>query len=339
MKNSVVARRMDHIFRVRALGAALAAALVACAGCSPGQQRETKADSANGAEIPPRLWEQFSGDAALKAVAQQVELGPRPSGSSAIAQARSRITDSLKKSGWDVEAQEFDLAPVPGQGSLRFVNLIARFSAGGSKPAPRDTQRVIIGSHYDTKRMDSVRFVGANDGGSSTGALLELARVLATAPALASRIELVFFDGEEAIVQFGPAETGPDGLVGSRRYAQVLRDTKRAAQFRFGIVWDMIGDADLTVTLPRTTPAALASGLFAGAEALGVRRNFGYSAGDITDDHSPLNLIAHVPSMDIIDFDYPPWHTSGDTLDKLSAASLQTIGRVTLWLLARELGK
>ena len=343
-------RRAVRFFPTRALGAALAAALVAlvgCEGCSPKKQNDTKADDASAVEIPPRLWEQFSGADALNAVAQQVEIGPRPSGSAAIAQARARITDSLKKSGWEIERQEFDLVPVPGQGSLHFVNLIARFSKNaaksapgdGAKPAPRDTQRAIIGSHYDTKRMDSVRFTGANDGGSSTGALLELARVLAKAPALASRVELVFFDGEEAVVQFGPAESGPDGLVGSRHYAQVLRESKRAAQFRFAIVWDMIGDADLTVTLPRDTPAALANALFAGAEALGVRGNFGYSAGDIMDDHTPLHVIARIPAMDIIDFDYPPWHTSGDTMDKLSAASLQTIGRVTLWLLVRELVK
>ena len=86
--------------------------------------------------------------------------------------------------------------------------------------------------------------------------------------------------------------------------------------------------------LPRDTPAELASGLFAGAEALGVRRNFGYSAGDIMDDHTPLHVIARISAMDIIDFDYPPWHTSADTLDKLSAASLQTIGRVVLRMLA-----
>lgn len=326
-------------FPLRTLGVALTAALVACAGCSPKKEADAKADAAARVEVPPRLWEQFSGANALREVEAQVGFGPRPSGSTALTKARAHIMESLKKSGWEVETQEFDLAPVPQQGSLHFVNLIARFSGNGKTPAPRDTQRAILGSHYDTKRMDSVRFVGANDGGSSTGALLELARVLATAPALASRMELVFFDGEEAVVNFGPAETGPDGLVGSRHYAHSLRESGRAAQFRFAIVWDMIGDADLTVTLPRDTPATLAGGVFAAAEALGVRRNFGYHAGDIVDDHTPLRVIARIPAMDIIDFDYPPWHTSADTLDKLSAASLQTIGRVTLWLLVKELAK
>ncbi len=334
-----MALRQVFLFPLRALGVMLAAALVACAGCSPEKKEDAKGDGATRAEVPPRLWEQFSGANALREVEAQVGFGPRPSGSAAITRARGHIEDSLKKSGWEVEMQAFDHVPVPGQGSLHFVNVIARFPADGKTPAPRDTQRAIIGSHYDTKRMDGIRFVGANDAGSSTGALLELARVLATAPALASRIELVFFDGEEAVAQYGPPEIGPDGLIGSRHYAHALRETGRAAQFRFAIVWDMIGDADLTVTLPRDTPASLASGVFAAAEALGVRRNFGYAAGEIIDDHTSLQRIARIPAMDIIDFDYPPWHTSADTMDKLSAASLQTIGRVTLWLLVKELAK
>ena len=322
-------------FPLRVIASALAVALVACAGCS----REKPGDAGSATEIPPRLWEQFSGENALTEVRRQVDLGPRPSGTAALAQARVLITESLERSGWEVERQEFEHAPVPSQGSLHFINLIARFPQNGAHPVPRDSQRVILGSHYDTKRMDGVRFVGANDGASSTGALLELARVLGKAPALASRIELVFFDGEEAVVHFGTAESGPDGLVGSRHYARALRASGRSAQFRFALVWDMIGDADLTVTLPRDTPANLAGALFTGAEALGVRGNFGYSPGEILDDHTPLHVIARIPAMDIIDFDYPPWHSSADTMDKLSATSLQTIGRVTLWLLASELAK
>ena len=333
----MVARPVFSQFASHAAVAIIAAVIFACTGCSPNKAGDDKPGSA--AEIPPRLWEQFSGENALKEVRQQVDIGPRPSGTAALAEARARITESLRQSGWEVAPQEFEHAPVPKQGAMSFINLIARFPADKSQPASSGAQTVIIGSHYDTKRMDSVRFVGANDGGSSTGALLELARVLAKAPALASRIELVFFDGEEAIVQFGPPETGPDGLVGSRYYAQQLHDSGRAKQFKFGIVWDMIGDADLTVTLPRDTPPALSGTLFEGAEALGVRGNFGFATGEITDDHSPLNLIAKISAMDVIDFEYPPWHTSTDTLDKLSAASLETVGRVTLWMLVKELAK
>ena len=318
----------------RLMRLAFCIAFVATQGCS----REKESTDAK-PEIPPKLWEQFSGKNALEEVAQQVAFGPRPSGSPELEKARTHIAGTLKKHGWDVERQEFDHAPVVGRPSIHFINVIARFSAKGARPAPRDTQRAIVGSHYDTKLMEGIRFVGASDGGSSTGALLELARVLATAPALAERIELVFFDGEEALFQFGSAEEGPDGLVGSRHYARSLRTGNRATQFKFAIVWDMIGDKNLTVTLPRDTPPALAASVFAASEALGVRDKFGYFGGPILDDHAPLQVIARIPAMDIIDFDYPPWHTPADTLDQLSAESLETVGKVTLWVLARELAK
>jgi glutaminyl-peptide cyclotransferase len=318
----------------RAMGMALALVLATTPGCS----REKESTDAR-PEIPPKLWEQFSGQNAFEEVARQVSFGPRPSGSPELEKARGHIVSTLKKHGWEVELQEFDATPVPGRGSIRFINIIARFSSKGARPAQRDTQRAIIGSHYDTKRMDGIRFVGANDGGSSTGALLELARVFATAPTLAERVELVFFDGEEALYQFGSAEEGPDGLVGSRHYARSLREGNRATQFRFAIVWDMIGDKDLNITLPRDTPPTLAGSLFAASEALGVRDKFGYFNGPILDDHVPLQVIARITAMDIIDFDYLPWHTSGDTLEQLSATSLETVGRTTVWVLVRELAK
>ena len=319
---------------IRSAVTAAATLAAFAAGCS----RQGEAQPAV-TEIPAKLWESFSGKNALDEVARQVAIGPRPSGSPELEKARAHIEGTLKKHGWDAERQEFIHTPVPGRGGITFVNIVARFPASGARPAQRDTQRAILGSHYDTKLMDGIRFVGANDAGSSTGALLELARVLATAPALAARVELVFFDGEEALVEFGPAETGPDGLVGSRHYARSLRAENRAGQFKFAIVWDMIGDRELGITLPRDTPPTLAGRLFSAAEALGVRDKFGYFTGPILDDHSPIHAIARIPAMDIIDFHYPPWHTAADTLDQLSAESLDTIGRVTLWMLVRELGK
>ena len=286
--------------------------------------------------VSPDLWKEFSGEKALAEVRTQVEFGPRPSGSSALEKARAHIISTLQAHGWEAERQEFKETPVSGRGEMSFANIIARFPAAKGQPASRSTQRIIIGSHYDTKVMAEVRFVGANDAGSSTGALLELARVLATAPQFAEQCELVFFDGEEAILGFGSAELGPDGLVGSRHYARQIR--ARAQQYKFAIVWDMIGDKDLTVTLPSDTPKNLAGALFTAAEQLGVRRNFGYFGQPVLDDHEPIARIARIPAMDIIDFEYRPWHTSGDTLDKLSAASLETVGRTTLKMLINELG-
>ncbi len=267
------------------------------------------------------IWEDFSGEKALAHVRALVELGPRPAASDAIKKARTYLRHELETNGWRVEEQRFtEQTP---RGPVEFVNLIAR--------RPHESKKLfLLGSHYDTKSFDSIRFVGANDGGSSTGALLEMARVLNAVPSLAAQIELVFFDGEEAYEHF----TNTDGLYGSRYFAQQLLDQKRVASYRGGIVWDMMGDRDLTITLPPDSPQELASGIFAAADALRVSKHFTYLQDGMLDDHTPLNE-AGVPTIDLIDFDYPPWHTSQDTMDKLSAESLQTVGRVTLYYLAR----
>jgi len=275
---------------------------------------------------PKELWKEFSGTAAFAHVERLVDFGPRPSGSEALEKARKYITDAVQGRGWQVIPQKFvDLTP---RGPVTFVNLIARFGTAGGGPVSDAAQRVIIASHYDTKIFDTIRFVGADDGGSSTGALIELARVLALDPDLARRVELVFFDGEEAVVQF----TELDGLYGSRYYAHVLRETHRNRQFKFGIVWDMIGPSDLNITIPPDSPPELARGIFAAADALGARSSFSYFRSPILDDHTPLNE-SHIPTIDLIDFDFIYWHTADDTLDKLSPESLQKVGAVTLYLL------
>jgi Zn-dependent M28 family amino/carboxypeptidase len=207
---------------------------------------------------------------------------------------------------------------------VQFVNLIATF---GSQAAPS----FLVCSHYDTKTFDNARFVGANDGGSSTGILVEMARVLAERPDLARNVELVFFDGEEAYVAF----TETDGLYGSRYFAKQLTAQNKVKQFRGGILFDMVGDKSLSITLPPDSPAELARGIFASAEALNVRKNFTYFDRDITDDHTPLNEIG-IPVIDLIDFDYPPWHTADDTVDKLSADSLRITGAVACHFLSES---
>lgn len=267
---------------------------------------------------PEKLWEEFSGEKALAHVAQLVELGPRPPGSEAIEKARVYITEELKRQGWTLTRQTFtDTTP---HGPMTFVNLIATFAgASGEKQAAS----FLLCSHYDTKLFETETFVGANDGGSSNGILLEMARVLALRPALAAKIQLVFFDGEEAYVEF----TETDGLYGSRHFARELKRAGTAKQFHGGILFDMVGDRDLKITLPPDSPAELTLGIFAAAKALEVRDRFTYAAGGILDDHTPLNAIG-IPVIDLIDFDYPPWHTPADTMDKLSAESLGIVGKV-----------
>jgi hypothetical protein len=287
---------------------------------------------------PAEIWKEFSGDKAFDEARKQVEIGPRPAGTPELEKARLLIEGSLKASGWEIERQKFtDETP---RGAVEFVNIIARFSATGAHPAPRNTQRAIVCSHYDTKRFSTIKFVGASDGASSTGALLELARVLALDPAMAAQIELVFFDGEEAFVQFtDPDAAKPDGLFGSRYYARQLTAEGRATQFKFGILWDMIGDRDLTITLPPDSPSDLARGILASADTLGVRKNFGYFSRTILDDNVEIQHRARVPTIDLIDFDYIYWHTAEDTLEHIAPESLQKVGSVTLHYLRQALAK
>lgn len=267
---------------------------------------------------------EFSGEKALQHVQQLVDFGPRPPATEAIEKARGYIVRQLESSGWKVTRQTFEDATPRGQ--VQFVNLIATFPAEHSaKAAPV----FLLCSHYDTKTFDTARFVGANDGGSSNGVLLEIARVLAQRPAAAAKVQLVFFDGEEAYVSF----TDTDGLYGSRYFAKQLAATKSAKQFRGGILFDMVGDRSLGITLPPDSPAELTRGIFDAADALKVRNHFTYANGGILDDHTPLNA-AGIPTIDLIDFDYPPWHTPEDTMDKLSAESLRIVGAVALQYLA-----
>jgi len=281
-----------------------------------------------------KIWEEFSGEKALAHVQRLVDLGPHPGGSEAIEKAREYIEEQLRHSGWQVTRQAFtDDTP---RGKIHFVNLIAQFPGKTKAESPS----FLLCSHYDTKLFDTIRFVGANDGGSSTGLLQELARVLGQHPNVARMVELVFFDGEEAYENFSDT----DGLYGSRYFAKELqgKGAKQAAGsathsvaggFHGGILFDMVGDRSLGITFPANTPAAMARDVFAAAEALKLRKYFSYLDRDLLDDHVPLNAIG-IPMIDIIDFDYPWWHTADDTMDKISAESLQIVGSVALYYLA-----
>ena len=268
-----------------------------------------------------RIWEEFSGEKALAHVQRLVDFGPRPPGSDAIEKSRDYIDNQLRLSGWRVTRQAFtDDTP---RGKVRFVNIIARFAVPGG-PTPF----FLLCSHYDTKTFDAIRFVGANDGGSSAGLLLELGRVLGQHPNLAAKTELVFFDGEEAYEHFSEN----DGLYGSRHFAKQLEGGS-AKQFRGGILFDMVGDRSLDITLPADSPVEMARDIFASADALKLRSYFTYFDREMTDDHTPLNKIG-IPTLDVIDFDFPWWHTADDTVDKVSVESLKVVGSVAAYYLS-----
>lgn len=255
----------------------------------------------------------FDGQAALRHVERLVQLGPRPAGSPAAARAREYIVAELKRAGIRARVESFE-AMTP-HGRLRMANIVAVLP--GRRP-----EVILIGGHYDTKWFGEFRFVGANDGGSSTGLLLELARQLGRAPREWT-YWIVFFDGEEA----REAWTARDSLYGSRRLAE---DLERAGRLpRAVIVADMIGDRDLNLRREALSTRWLTDIVWERAERLGYGYHFGPETLAVEDDHLPF-LQAGVPATLLIDFDYPPWHTPDDTLDKVSARSLQVVGEVIL---------
>lgn len=268
----------------------------------------------------------FSAAKAMAHVQAQVDIGPRPSGSPAIANCRALISKHLQEFGWKVEEQKFtDSTP---RGQIEFANIRARLEVTGSDTWNRPCL-TLLGSHFDTKYFGGVEFVGANDAGSSTGVLMEMARILAQRPDAAQMVELVFFDGEEATTSYGSAPLPTDGLHGSRHYVTEMIKWPEAQRPVFLILLDMVGDADLKIEIPTNTSPFLRKLVLDAAAELNHGRYFAEGAGQITDDHVPFNF-AGVQTVDIIDLTYPAWHTSLDKMNKISETSLDIVGKTTL---------
>jgi glutaminyl-peptide cyclotransferase len=262
----------------------------------------------------------FDSSRAWEHLRQLTAIGPRPAGSAAIEQARGYIRKQLAAAGVAVTEQAWeDRTPI---GPIKMVNVIATLP-GASK------NRIIIGGHYDTKRFREFRFVGANDGGSSAAFLIELARVLKTRKN-ALTIELLFLDGEEAVVEWA----GTDNTYGSRHYVQAAKQNGSLATAKAFVLVDMIGDRDLRITRELNSTPWLSAIITQAAESQKLGQYFSGQPQALEDDHLPF-LAAGVPSVDIIDFDFPAWHTAGDTLDVVSARSLQIVGDVVLAALPR----
>ena len=204
-------------------------------------------------------------------------------------------------------------------GPIPMTNLIAKFR--GSR---RET--VIVAGHYDTKRFDDFRFVGANDGGSSAAVLVELARVLA-GQQHALNYWLVFFDGEEAVRNW----SATDSVYGSRHLVEKLSASGELSRIEALILVDMIGDAQLRIPREGNSTTWLTDLVFNVAQRLGYSKFFVNSQDEAGDDHMPF-INAGVSAVDLIDFDYGPnnsyWHTAQDTLDHCSPLSLTIVGRV-----------
>jgi hypothetical protein len=279
--------------RVLALGLALALALSA-----PGRAAEPK----------------FDGAAALKHLERLVAIGPRVAGSPGGVKAREYIVGELRRlPGAQVQVKPFEGDTLDGR--LKMANVVAVLP--GRRP-----DVIMLAGHYDTKSFKEFRFVGANDGGSSAALLLELARRLAAGPRDYT-YWLVWFDGEEARREW----TDRDSLYGSRRLAAEL--ARAQALPRAMILVDMIGDRDLDVRREAHSAEWLTEIIWDAGARLGHGRHFLRETQPVEDDHVPF-LRLGVPATLLIDFNYPPWHTAEDTLDKVSAQSLGVVGEVLL---------
>lgn len=262
----------------------------------------------------------FDSSRAYEHLRQIVGIGPRPAGSAAIGQTRDYITQQLKTLGIPVTQQAF-VAKTP-IGEIPMVNLVATI------PGARK-ERIAIAGHYDTKLFREFRFVGANDGGSSAAFLIELARVLKPR-ANAFTIELLFFDGEEATLRDW---SGTDHTYGSQYYVDTARKARTLPTLKALVLVDMVADRSPRFMRESNSTPWLTDIIWSTAQKMGHGAIFVNDSTPIEDDHIPF-LTAGVPATDIIDLDYPAWHTAADTLDQTSARTLQVVGDVVVAALA-----
>jgi len=257
----------------------------------------------------------FDSSRAWEHLRQMVSLGPRPAGSPAIEQTRQYIKTELGRLNIPVVEQAWDDATPAGQ--VHMVNLIATIP--GARP-----DRIVFAGHFDTKRFREFRFVGANDGGSSAAFLLEFARVL-KARKNDFTIELLFLDGEEAVGEW----QGTNRTYGSRHYVEVAKRDGSLKSLKALLLVDMIADIDLRIRRESLSTRWLTDIIWNAAREKGLGQHFLNESTEVEDDHQPF-LEAGVPAVDIIDLEFAAWHTPLDTLDAVSARSLQVVGDVLI---------
>lgn len=261
----------------------------------------------------------FDSGRAYQHLRQIVSFGPRPAGSPALDATRRYFHQQLKAIGVQAIDQTFE-ASTP-LGPIKMANVIATIP--GARP-----ERIVFGGHFDTKIFREFPFVGANDGGSSAAFLLELARVL-KARKNPLTMEILFLDGEEATGEWRDG----DHTYGSRHYVEVAKREGTLGQLRAFVLVDMIGSRDLVLDRDTNSTSWLLDTLWQTARKLGVQDHFPPQPSPVEDDHIEF-LDAGVQALDIIDLNHYAqagwWHTREDTLDKISARSLQIVGDVLM---------
>jgi len=259
-----------------------------------------------------RNGQQFSGERAFGHVKAIVELGPRPSGSEALKKAGEYIRKELAGSGLETRDDNFRAGTPIGEVAMN--NIV------GVLKGNRD-DLLIVGTHYESKYFKTQHFVGANDGGSGTAVSLEAARVLAGRKERGLTIWFVFFDGEEAFKEWSDR----DSLYGSRHFAAELKKKGLVPKVKAFLLLDMVGDRDLGINNDACSTGWLREMMHGAADELGFQQYFNGPYMPIQDDHIPF-LELSIPSLDIIDMNYPYWHSPEDLLNRLSPESLGIVG-------------
>jgi glutaminyl-peptide cyclotransferase len=276
---------------------------------------------AAGQEAPPAdKTGGFDGKRAYDQVAKQVSYGPRPSGSPALAKLQDYLETELKSYGCTVQTDSFS-ADTPA-GRLPMKNLLVKIP--GQKPGI-----ILLGTHYDTKRLDN--FVGADDAGSSTGVMLELARLLCKQPPQKYAVWIAFFDGEEAV---NPQWKDPDNRYGSRQMAAKLAQSGDLSKIKAFILVDLVGGQNPHFLRDGESTKWLKDFVWSVAQKLGYGNIFGSAPTNFGGDDHYSFTARNVPSVDIMDLDtqndVPYWHTTQDTFDKISPKTLAIVGHVVL---------
>jgi glutaminyl-peptide cyclotransferase len=269
---------------------------------------------------PPGKTGGFDGKRAFAHVAKQVSFGPRPAGSPAIAETQDYILAELKSYGCAADVDTFS-SDTPA-GRLPMKNILVKIP--GDRPGV-----ILLGTHYDTKRLEN--FVGADDGGSSTGVMLELARSLCPQHGHYA-VWIAFFDGEEAV---RPEWHDPDNCYGSRQMAARFANSGDLTKIRAFLLADIVGTRTPHFKRETYSTKALVDLVWGVAKKLGYGNIFVEDSSAVEDDHQSF-LKRHVPSVDVIDLDNGPggdvyyWHTPQDALDKISPKTLAIVGHVFL---------
>ncbi len=272
----------------------------------------------------------FDGQRAYQYLVEQVDFGPRVPGSESSAKCRDYFYQHFRSLGVEADSQKFVFFDPYSQQNIPMVNVIASFRSSANDESPG----IVLMAHYDSRpRTDFAEnpelldkpIDGANDGASGVAVLMELANLFAETPP-AGNVDLVFVDGED----WGKSGDHFLYMIGSKEFAKTdIRD-----KYRFGIVIDMIGESDQQIyreNFSERYAKDLNDMVFGTARQLGLTTFIDTVRYPVMDDHLSLN-IAGVPAIDLIDFDYPYWHTEYDTPDKCSAGALANVGRLLAYI-------